>query len=62
MFQVLTNDEHYVVCIGYDSNTKKEYVRVHHLKKGVFLHKISLKYPHYKEIKVFLSRRLFTFI
>ena len=48
----MTTDEHYVVCLGYDSNTKKEYVRVHHLKKGVFLHKIALKYPNIKEIKV----------
>ena len=51
-FLVMTTDEHYVVCLGNDSNTKKEYVRVHHLKKGTFLHKISLKYPNFKEIKV----------
>ena len=48
----MTTDEHYAVCLGYDSHTKKEYVRVHHLKKGTFLHKISLKYPNFKEIKV----------
>ena len=48
----MTTDEHYVVCLGYDSHAKKEYVRVHHLKKGTFLHKISLKYPNFKEIKV----------
>ena len=52
LFIVMTTDEHYVVCLGNDSNTKKEYVRVHHLKKGTFLHKISLKYPNFKEIKV----------
>ena len=51
---VVTPDEHYVVGVGYDAATNKEHLRVYHLRKGVFLHKIPLKYPNFKEIKVLL--------
>ena len=51
---VVTPDEHYVVGVGYDAATNKEHLRVYHLRKGVFLHKIPLKYPNFKEIKVYI--------
>ena len=47
---VSTPDEHYAVGIGYDHTLKKEHVRVYHFKKGVFLHKIPIKYPNFKDI------------
>ena len=52
---VVTPDEHYVVGVGYDAATNKEHLRVYHLRKGVFLHKIPLKYPNFKEIKVLVT-------
>ena len=51
---MVTPDEHYVVGVGYDAATNKEHLRVYHLRKGVFLHKIPLKYPNFKEIKVYI--------
>ena len=56
---MVTPDEHYVVGVGYDAASNKEHLRVYHLKKGVFLHKIPLKYPNFKEIKVLLTNNLF---
>ena len=47
---VLSTDDHYVVGIGLDTKTGKEHVRVYHLRKGTFLHRVNLKYPHFKEI------------
>ena len=35
--------------------TRREHVRVYHLRKGVFLHKIQLKYPNFKEIHRLVS-------
>ena len=52
---MVTPDEHYVVGVGYDAATNKEHLRVYHLRKGVFLHKIPLKYPNFKEIKVLVT-------
>ena len=53
---VISQDEHYVVGVGVEAD--KEHVRVYHLKKGVFLHKIALKYPNFKEIKTIVSFHL----
>ena len=47
---VLSTDDHYVVGVGLDTKTGKEHVRVYHLRKGTFLHRVNLKYPHVKEI------------
>ena len=47
---VITTDDHYLVGIGLDTKTDKEHVRVYHLRKGVFLHRVAIKYPHVKEI------------
>ena len=58
MLSVITPDEHFVVGIGYDATVKKEHVRVYHLRKGVFLHKIPLKYQNFKEIKNIVSFHL----
>ena len=55
---VITPDDHYVVGVGYDAAVKREHVRVYHLRKGVFLHKISLKYQNFKEIKDIVSFHL----
>ena len=55
---VTTPDEHYVVGIGYDSSTKKEHIRVYHLKKGVFLHRIAIKYPNLKDIQMIVGFHL----
>ena len=49
----MTPDDHYVVGVGIEAG--KEHVRVYHLKKGVFLHKIALKYQNFKEIKSLVS-------
>ena len=55
---MISPDEHYVVGVGYDSSVKREHVRVYHLRKGVFLHKINLKYQNYKEIQTVVSFHL----
>ena len=55
---VISPDEHYVVGVGYDSSVKREHVRVYHLRKGVFLHKINLKYQNFKEIQTLVSFHL----
>ena len=57
-FPVISPDEHYVVGLGYDVSVKREHVRVYHLRKGVFLHKISLKYQNFKEIQTLVSFHL----
>ena len=54
----MTPDSHYVVGVGYDSAAQREQVRVYHLGKGVFLHKISLRYQNFKEIRHFVSFHL----
>ena len=46
---VLSADDNYVVGIGLDIKTGKEYVRVYQ-RRGTFLHRVNLKYPHFKEI------------
>lgn len=47
---VMTTDDHFLVGIGLDTKTGKEHVRVFHLRKGIFLHRVNIKYPHFKEI------------
>ena len=51
----MTPDSHYVVGVGYDAAAQREQVRVYHLAKGVFLHKISLRYQNFKEMDIYNS-------
>ena len=55
---MISPDEHYVVGVGYDASAKREHVRVYHLRKGVFLHKINLKYQNFKEIQTVVGFHL----
>ena len=55
---MITPDEHFIVGVGVDAASHREQVRVYHLKKGTFLHKISLKYQNFKEIKNIVSFHL----
>ena len=36
--------------LGLDTKTDKEHVRVYHLRKGTFLHRVNIKYPYFKDV------------
>ena len=43
---IQSNDKSFLAILGYDKIKNKDCINVYHAKKGVFVHKILLKYEH----------------